>query len=57
MYSCDSYNSWCFIILGVMFDNMFTFERPIRSISSSFDQKIGLLRKSFIIFGDQGVLL
>ena len=41
-----------FKILGVMFDSKFTFERHIRSISSSVAQKIGLLRKSFIIFGD-----
>ena len=46
-----------FKILGVMFDSKFTFERHIRSISSSVAQKIGLLRKSFRIFGDHDVLL
>ena len=46
-----------FKILGVMFDSKFTFERHIRSISSSVAQKIGLLRKSFRIFGDCDVLL
>ena len=46
-----------FKILGVMFDSKFTFERHIRSISSSVAQKIGLLRKSFKIFGDHDVLL
>ena len=50
--SCDSFK-----ILGVMFDTKFTFERHIRSISSSVAQKIGLLRKSFRIFGDPEVLL
>ena len=50
--SCDSFK-----ILGVMFDSKFTFERYIRSISSSVAQKIGLLRKSFRIFGDHDVLL
>ena len=44
--SCDSFK-----ILGVMFDSKFTFERHIRSISSSVAQKIGLLRKYFRIFG------
>ena len=46
-----------FKILGVTFDSKFTFERHIRSISSLDAQKIGLLRKSFRIFGDHDVLL
>ena len=46
-----------FKILGVMFDSKFTFEKHIRSISSSVAQKIGLLRKSYRIFGDHDVLL
>ena len=46
-----------FKILGVMFDSKFTFERHICSISSLVAQKIGLLRKSFRIFGDHDVLL
>ena len=50
--SCDYFK-----ILGVMFDSKFTFERYIRSISFSVAQKIGLLRKSFRIFGDHDVLL
>ena len=40
-----------------MFDMKFTFERHILSISTSVAQKIGLLRKSFRIFGDYDVLL
>ena len=50
--SCDSFK-----ILDVMLDSKFTFERQICSISSSVAQKIGLLRKSFRIFGDHDVLL
>ena len=45
--SCDSFK-----VLGVMIDSKFTFEKHIRSIFSSVAQKIGLLRKSFRIFGD-----
>ena len=37
--SCDSFK-----IHGIMFDSKFTFERRIRSISSSVAEKIGLLR-------------
>ena len=40
-----------------MFNNKFTFERHIRSTSSSVAQKMDLCRKSFRIFGDQDVLL
>ena len=50
--SCDP-----FTILGAMFNSKFTFERHIRSISSLVAQKIGLLSKSFRIFGDYDVLL
>ena len=52
--SLNSYDS--FKILGVVFDSKFTFERQIHSISSSVDQKIGLLRKSYRIFGDHDVI-
>ena len=50
--SCDFFK-----ILGVMFDRKFTFERHIHLISSSVAQKIGLLRISFRIFGDNNALL
>ena len=58
LVGCTSLNS-CdfFLILGFTFDSKFTFERHIRSISSLVAQKIGLLRKSFRIFGDHDVLL
>ena len=49
--TCDSFK-----ILGVTLDSKFTFEKHIRSVSSSIAQKIGILRKSFKIFGDQSVL-
>ena len=48
---CDSFK-----ILGILFDSKFTFEKHIRSVSSSVAQKIGLLRKSLKIFGDPAVL-
>ena len=46
-----------FLNLGVMLDSKFTFERHIRSISSSVAQMIGLFRKYFRILGDHDVLL
>ena len=49
--TCNSFK-----ILGVLFDSKFTFEQHVRSISSSVAQKIGLLRKSYKIFGDTSVL-
>ena len=53
-----SLNSCEFLkILGVTFDSKFTFERHIHSIFSSVAQKIGLLRKSFRIFGNHDALL
>ena len=49
--SCDSFK-----LLGVMLDSKFTFEDHIRSISSSISQKIGILRKSYKVFGEQDIL-
>ena len=51
LHTCDSFK-----ILGVLFDCKFTFEQHIRSVSSSVAQKIGLLRKSFKIFGDTSIV-
>ena len=48
---CDSFK-----ILGILFDSKFTFEKHIRSVSSSVAQKIGLLRKSHKVFGDPSVV-
>ena len=44
-----------FKILGVIFDNRFTFEQHL-CLVSSVAQKICLLRKSFKVFGDQLIL-
>ena len=41
---------------GAMCDSKLTFERHIYSISPSIAQRIGLLRKSLKVFGDQDVL-
>ena len=49
--TCDSFK-----ILGVVLDTKFTFEKHIRSMSSSIAQKTGILRKSFKIFGEQSIL-
>ena len=49
--TCNSFK-----ILGVTLDSKFTFEKHIRSMSSSIAQKIGILRKSYKIFGEQSIL-
>ena len=49
-------NSNSFKILGVQFDQKFTFEAHLRATSSLIAQKLGLLRKSFKIFNDQSIL-
>ena len=46
-----------FKILGVNFDSKFTFEQHLRAMSKSVSQKLGLLRKSLKIFGDQSILM
>ena len=51
LHTCDSFK-----ILGIMFDRKFTFEQHIRNVSSTVAQKIGLLRKSFKIFGDPSIV-
>ena len=50
-YTCDSFK-----ILGIMFDRKFTLDQHIRTVSSTVAQKIGLLRKSFEIFGDPSIV-
>ena len=40
-----------------MFDIKITFEKHIRSISSTVAQNVGFLRKMSTIFGDQDILL
>ena len=39
-----------------MFDSKFTFELHLRSVSKLISQKLGLLRKSVKVFGDQSIL-
>ena len=51
LHICNSFK-----ILGILFNSKFTFEKPICSVFSIVAQKIGLLRKSFKIFGDPTVL-
>ena len=50
-------NSDCFKILGVTFDKKLTFEKHIRGIATSVSRKLGMLRKSFRIFGDEAIIL
>ena len=44
-------------LLGVLFDSKFTFERHLRTVSSSISQKIGILRKCSKIYANDGVML
>ena len=46
-----------FKIIGAMSDSKVTFERHIHSMFSLVPQKIGLLKKSFWVFGNLNVLL
>ena len=43
-------------ILGVTFDSKITFESHLRSISRSVSQKIGIMRKSWSVFGDHALM-
>ena len=38
------------VILGVMFDAKMTFEKHLRSVSSAADQRLGIMRKSWLVF-------
>ena len=44
-------------LLGVTFDSKLTFERHIRSVSSSIARKTGLLRKCFMTFACNSTVL
>ena len=44
-------------LLGVIFDSKLTFEKHIRSLSSSIAQKTGLLRKCFKTFGRDSTVI
>ena len=45
-----------FKVLGVTFDKKLTFEKHIRNIASSVSQKVGILRKSIRMFGDEAII-
>ena len=38
------------VILGVTFDAKMTFEKHLRSVSSAADQRLGIMRKSWLVF-------
>ena len=44
------------IILGITFDSKMTFEKHLRSVSRAASQRLGILRKSWLVFHDKSVL-
>ena len=44
------------LILGVTFDSKMTFEKHLRSVSRAASQRIGILRKSWLVFHDRSLL-
>ena len=45
------------VILGVTFDSKMTFEKHLRSVSRAASERLGILRKSWRVFGDRSLLL
>ena len=45
------------VILGVTFDYKMTFEKHLRSVSRAASQRLGILRKSWLVFHDRSLLL
>ena len=45
------------VILGVTFDANMTFEKHLRSVSSAAAQRIGIMRKSWLLSHDRSLLL
>ena len=45
------------VILGVLFDSKITFEEHLRTVSSAADQRLCIMRKSWLVFHDQSLLL
>ena len=43
-------------ILGVTFDSRMTFEKHLRSVSRTASQRLGILRKSWLVFHDRLLL-
>ena len=44
------------VILGVTFDSKMTFEKHLRSVSRAASQRLGILRKSWLVFHDKSLL-
>ena len=44
------------VILGVTFDSKMTFENHLRSASRAASQRLGILRKSSLVFHDRSLL-
>ena len=44
------------VILGVTFDSKLTFEKHLRLISRAASQRLGILRKSWLVFQDSSLL-
>ena len=44
------------VILGVTFDSKMTFEKHLRSVSRAASQRLGILRKSWLVFHDRALL-
>ena len=44
------------VILGVTFDYKMTFEKHLRSVSRAVSERLGILRKSWLVFHDKSLL-
>ena len=44
------------VILGVTFDSKMTFKKHLRSVSRAASQRLGILRKSWLVFHDRSLL-
>ena len=44
------------IILEVIFDSKMTFEKHLRLVSRAASQRLGILRKSWLVFHDRSLL-
>ena len=44
------------VILGVTFDSKITFEKHLRSFSRAAAQRLGIFRKSWLVFLDRSLL-
>ena len=44
------------VILGVTSDSKMTFEKHLRSVSRAASQRLGILRKSLLVFHDRSLL-